>query len=334
MRKAKLSFGFRFLGDSRKTGAVSAASPETQWSNSAVWRRAAVPFALLKRVVEEWNADNAMSWSASVAFYTLLSLAPLLVLTVAIAGFVYGKHAAQSELVSGLRHVVSPDISPAIQILLTRPHDPSTGLIAVVFGGVVLFFGASSVLTELHDALNAIWHVPIDQSATKVAALFRLIKERLYSFAVIVGFGILLLASLAVNSWLGALETIFGWRNMSSSYWFHLAVSTMSFLAIAFVFTAIYKVVPDVELNWSDVTVGGIATAVLFVAGKQLIALYVGKTELGSAYGAAGSLIVVLVWVYYSAQVFFLGAEFTKVYAETFGSRIGRGKAQNGTARR
>jgi len=283
-------------------------------------------FRLLKQVVEEWTSDNAMSWSASVAFYTLLSLAPLLVLTVAIAGFVYGQHAAQSELISGLRELVSPDISPAVQILLTSPHQPSTGLVAIVFGGIVLFFGASSVLAELHDALNAIWHVPVDRNVTKAAALFRLIKERLYSFAVIIGFGILLLVSVALNSWLGALETIFGWQFMNSGNWVHPFVFVMSFLAIAFVFTAIYKVIPDVDLNWSDVTVGGIATAVLFVAGKQLIGLYIGKTELGSAYGAAGSIIVVLVWVYYSAQVFFLGAEFTKVYAETFGSRIGRGK--------
>jgi membrane protein len=138
---------------------------------------------------------------------------------------------------------------------------------------------------------------------------------------VIIGCGILLLASLALNSWLGAMETIFSWRITSSSSWFHVVVFVISFLAMAFVFAAIYKVVPDVDLNWSEVTVGGVATALLFEAGKQLISLYVSKTDLGSAYGAAGSLIVVLVCVYYSAQVFFLGAEFTKVYAEIFGSR-------------
>jgi YihY family inner membrane protein len=318
--------------NARKTGAASSASPEDPANSFSVWRRAAVPLALLKRVVEEWNTDNAMSWSASVAFYTLLSLAPLLVLTVAIAGFVYGKHAAQSELISGLRDLVSPDISPAVQILLTRPQEKSTGLIAGVFGGVVLFFGASSMLAEVHDALNAIWHVPVDRNATRAATLFRLLKERLYSFGVIIGCGILLLASLAVSSWLGTLETIFGWGFMASNHWLHLFVFVLSFVGIAFVFTAIYKIIPDVDLNWSDVTVGGLTTAVLFVAGRQLIGLYVDKTGLGSAYGAAGSVIVVLVWVYYSAQVFFLGAEFTKVYAETFGSRKGRDKSADGTA--
>jgi membrane protein len=178
-------------------------------------------FGLLKRVVEEWNADNAMSWSASVAFYTSLSLAPLLILMVAIAGFVYGQNAAQGELLSGLRNVVSPDISPAIQILLTRPHAPSTGLIAVVFGGLILFFGASSVLTELHDALNAVWDVQVDPNATQVATLFRLIRQRVNSFVVIIGCGVLLLISLLLDSWLGALESIFGWRIASSGGWFH-----------------------------------------------------------------------------------------------------------------
>jgi membrane protein len=277
--------------------------------------------SFLKRVVEEWNADNATRWSASVAFYTLLSLAPLLILMVAMVGFLYGRDVAQGELVLAVRHLVSPDISPAVHMLLTHPQKPSTGLLAIVFGALILFFGASSMLAELHDALNAIWHVPINQNATEIATLFRLVKERLQSFLVIIGCGILLVVSLVLNSWLSALETLFSWRTAGTGLWLHLIVFTASFLAIAFVFAAIYKVIPNVAIDWTDVAVGGIATALLFVAGKQLISLYVRQTDLASAYGAAGSLIVVLVWVYYSAQVFFLGAEFTKVYAETFGSR-------------
>jgi membrane protein len=287
----------------------------------------ALILGLCKQVFAEWNSDNATRWSASVAFYTLLSLAPLLILTIAIAGYVYGAGAARGQLALGLRNLVSPEISPAIEVLLSRPQKPSTGVLAVMFGVLTLFMGASSVLTELHDALNAIWHVPVERKGSQVAALFRLIKERLYSFGVIIGCGILLLVSLALSSWLDALEAIFRWRNVSANYWFHVAVFAMSFLAIAFVFTAIYKLIPEVDLDWSDVTVGGIVTAVLFVAGKQLIAIYVGKTGLGSAYGAAGSIVVILVWVYYSAQVFFLGAEFTKVYAERVGSRTGHGKS-------
>ena len=280
----------------------------------------AATFILLRRVVEEWNSDDAMSWSASVAFYTLLSLAPLLILMVAIAGRVYGNDAARGELALGLRNLVSPEISPVIQSMLNRPHNSSTGLITALFGGLILFFGASSVLTELHDALNAIWQVTADPNASEAATVLRLVKERLYSFMVIIGCGLLLLCALLLEGWAVALETIFGWRLASSSGWFHLVAFAMSFLVIAFVFAIIYKLIPDVDLTWRDVAVGGLSTALLFVGGKQLISLYISKTDLGSAYGAAGSLIVVLVWVYYSAQVFFLGAEFTKVYTESAGS--------------
>jgi membrane protein len=283
-------------------------------------------FGLFKRAVTDWNSDNALRWSASLAFYALLSLAPLLVLMVAIAGFVYGQQVAQGELVLGIRNLVSPDISPAIQLLLTTPHKAGSGLVAAIFGALILFFGASSALAELHDALNAIWHVP-PPNGTDVGTLYRLVKERLYSFAIILAFGLLLLVSLVLNTWLGALEKIFGWQLMTSGAFFRFAVFLTSFLVIAFVFAAIYKLIPDVSLNWSDVVVGGMVTALLFIIGKQLIALYVTKTDLASAYGAAGSLIVVLVWVYYSAQVFFLGAEFTKVYAETVGSRKDKTKA-------
>jgi len=277
--------------------------------------------SLLRRVIEEWNADDATSWSASLAFYTLLSLAPLLILMVAIAGRVYGRDAAQGALVQGLRNLVSPEISPAVQDMLTRPQESSTGLVTVVFGFVILLFGASSVLTELHDALNAIWHVAVDPNLTEAATLLRLVKERLYLFAVILACGLLLISALWLEGWVAALQTIFGWRFTSSSHWFRPAVFALSFFVITFVFAAIYKFIPDVDLDWREVTVGGLATSLLFAAGKQLISLYLGKTDFSSAYGAAGSLIVVLVWVYYSAQVFFLGAESTKVYAETFGSR-------------
>ena len=278
-------------------------------------------FSLLKRVVQQWNADNAMSWSASVAFYTLLSVTPLLILMVAIAGFVYGRDAAQGELFRGVRNLISPEISPAVRMMLASPREASTGLITVIFGALVLFFGASSALTEIHDALNAIWHVAVDPNATETATLLRLVKERVYSFGVIIGCGLLLLASLLLETWIADLEAIFDLRMMRSGDWFRPVVFALSFLTITFVFTVIYKFIPDVDLNWRDVALGCLVTSLLFVAGKQLISLYIGKTDLGSAYGAAGSLIVVLLWVYYSAQVFFLGAEFTKVYAETFGSR-------------
>ncbi len=264
-----------------------------------------------------------------MAFYTVLSLAPLLILTVAIAGLVYDKRVAQGQLVLGLRDLLGPEIGPAIQVLLTSPRKPVTSLIATVFGIMTLFFGASAVLTELRDALNAIWHVPVNRNRTHLANLLRLAKERVYSFGMILSLGMLLLVSLVLNTWLGALETFFGWRTFASGCFLHVTVFLTSCLVITFVFSAVYKLIPNVRLNWSDVAVGGVVTSILFIIGKQLIALYMGRTNLGSAYGAAGSLIIVLIWVYYSAQVFFFGAEFTKVYAETFGSQKSKADSQN-----
>jgi membrane protein len=288
-----------------------------------------IALGLLKRIATEWSTDNATSWSASLAFYTLLSLAPLLILTVAIAGLVYDKRVAQGQLVLGLRNLLGPEIGPAIQVLLKSPRKPVTSLIATVFGIVTLFFGASAVLTELRNALNAIWHVPVNRNRTHLANLLRLAKERVYSFVMILGLGVLLLVSLVLNTWLAAMETFFGWRMFASGYFLHLTAFLISCLVITFVFSAVYKLIPNVRLNWSDVAVGGVVTSLLFIIGKQLIALYMGRINLGSAYGAAGSLIIVLIWVYYSAQVFFFGAEFTKVYAETFGSQKSTADSQN-----
>jgi membrane protein len=288
-----------------------------------------IALGLLERTATEWSMDNATTWSASVAFYTLLSLAPLLILTVAIAGLVYDKRVAQGQLVLGLRDLLGPEIGPAIQVVLTNPRKPVSSLIATVFGIMTLFLGASAVLTELRNALNAIWHVPVNRNRTHFANLLRLAKERVYSFVMILGLGVLLLVSLLLNTWLGAMKTFFGWRMFDSGYFLHLTLFLISCLVITFVFSAVYKLIPNVRLNWRDVAVGGVVTSLLFIIGKQLIALYMGRINLGSAYGAAGSLIIVLMWVYYSAQVFFFGAEFTKVYAETFGSQKSTAHSQN-----
>jgi len=289
-----------------------------------------IALVLLKRTAVEWTTDNATRWSASVAFYTLLSLAPLLVLTVAIAGFVYGTKIAQGQLVLGARDLVGPDMGPAIQILLKGPHRRMSGLFTAVFGTLTLFFGASSVLTEVRDALNTIWHVPLRRNGANFASLCRIAKERLYSFAMILAVGLLLLISLILNTWLATIERFFGWHIFASSRFLHVTVFLISFLVITVVFAGIYKFLPNIPLNWEDVRMGALVTSLLFVIGKQLIALYMEKTNLGSAYGAAGSFIVVLIWVYYSTQVFFFGAEFTKVYAGNFGSQA---KSSNNLAR-
>lgn len=283
------------------------------------WRRL---LAILSQAIAEWRDDNAPRLAASVAFYTLLSLAPLFIVVVAIAGFVYGEEAAQGQLSWQIRDLAGPDGARAIQALVRGTYNPGAGVVTAILGMATLMLGSSSAVVELRDALNTIWHVPPDRSSTRLAGVVRLVKERFYSFALVLGAGLLLLVSLVVNTWIAMMGSYFG-TLLSSEQALQIAAFSISFVVITFLFAAIYKALPDVYLEWRDVAVGACVTSLLFTVGKQLIGLYLGRTGFSSAYGAAGSLVIVLVWVYYSAQLFFLGAEFTKVYAKTFGSHVG-----------
>ena len=277
---------------------------------------------MFKETVGEWVNDKAPRLGASLAFYTLLSLAPLLVVIVAVAALVYGQEAARGQLVWQIQGLVGADGARAIQGLVQGAYKPGTGVIATLLGFLTLAFGASSVVVELRDALNTIWHVPRDRDNTGLSSIFRLVKERFYSFAMILGVGFLLLVSLVLNAWIAAMGKFFASALPTPEPLLHVATFLISFLVITFLFAAIYKMLPAVRLQWSDVAVGASVTSLLFTIGKQLIGLYLGKTTFGSTYGAAGSLVIVLVWVYYSAQLFFFGAEFTKVYTKTFGSQF------------
>jgi membrane protein len=277
---------------------------------------------LLKETVNEWLGDKAPRLGASLAFYTLLSLAPLLIVIVAVAAIVYGQEAARGQLVWQIQDLVGPDGAKAIQGLIQGAYKPATGVVASLLGLLTLVFGASSVVVELRDALNTIWHVAPDLRNTGFGSIFRLAKERFYSFALILGVGFLLLVSLVLNAWIAAMGSFFGSILPTPEPVLHAATFLFSFFVITFLFAAIYKLLPDVHLRWSDVAIGASVTSLLFTIGKQLIGLYLGKTSFGSTYGAAGSLVIVLVWVYYSAMLFFLGAEFTKVYTRTFGSQF------------
>ena len=277
---------------------------------------------MFKETASEWVNDRAPRLGASLAFYTLLSLAPLLIVIVAVAALVYGQEAARGQLVWQIQGLVGPDGARAIQGLVQGAYKPGTGVIATLLGFLTLAFGASSVVVELRDALNTIWHVPLDRGNSGLSSIFLLVKERFYSFAMILGVGFLLLVSLVLNAWIAAMGKFFASALPTPESLLHVATFLISFLVITFLFAAIYKMLPEVRLQWSDVAVGASVTALLFTIGKQLIGLYLGKTSFGSTYGAAGSLVIVLVWVYYSAQLFFLGAEFTKVYTKTFGSQF------------
>jgi len=278
--------------------------------------------ALLKKTFNAWIDDNATRLGASLAFYTMLSLAPLLIVVVAVAALAFGQKAAQGQLIWEIQDLVGKEGALAIQGLIQSAYSPAAGTTATVLGVLTLVFGASGVVAELRDALNIIWHVPSAATFSSLRGFLRLIRERFYLFGLILGVGFLLLVSLALNAAIATLGSLFGSLLPASESLLHLAVFLISFLVITFLFAAIYKFLPDVRLQWSDVMVGACFTSLLFTVGKQLIGIYLGKASFGSAYGAAGSLVIVLVWVYYSAQLFFFGAVFTKIYTETFGSRL------------
>jgi len=272
---------------------------------------------ILSRTVSAWQDDKVPRLSAALAFYALLSSAPLVIIIVAVAAVAYGPEAARGQLVWDISGFIGTERARVVQELIQSANKPFSGLAATSLGLLTLAVGASSVVIELRDALNTIWHVPVAVGARGISGLVRLVKERCYSIGLVLGGGLLLLLSLAVNASLATIGESLGSLMPSSEVMLQAITLLMSLVVSAFLFATVYKALPDVSLHWKDVIVGGSVTALLFEAGKQLIGLYLGRTTLGSTYGAAGSLVLLLVWVYYSAQVFFLGAEFTKIYIQS-----------------
>jgi membrane protein len=277
---------------------------------------------LFRSAFTEWLDDKAPRLGAALAFYTALSLAPLLVVVLAIAGLFYGQKAVEGQLVWQMQDMIGVEGAKAIQALISAAHKPASGIIATILGLLTLFFGASSAFAELSDALNTIWHVPVNPRQSGVASLFELIKRRTVSFLMVLCVGFLLLVTLFMSAWITAAETFFGEFLPIPGPLLQLVNFLISFLVITALFALIFKVLPDVRLKWGDVAIGAALTALLFSIGKFLIGLYLGATTIASSYGAAGSFLIVLLWVYYSAQVFFFGAEFTKIYTQRFGSHF------------
>jgi membrane protein len=271
---------------------------------------------LLSRAYADFNEDQAPRLGAALAYYTALSLAPLLILLIAVAGLVFGKEAAQGQLFGEIRSMVGIDGAKAIEEMVQNAAKPASGIIASLIGLVTLLFGASSVASELRISLNTIWDRPQDPNEGITA----MVKQRSYALAVVLGCGFLLLVSLAVSSVVAAAGKVAtGWLPFSEPVLSILNI-VISVAVITVVFAFLFKYLPDVTIEWRDVLLGALVTAVLFTIGKFLIGMYLGKASFGSTYGAAGSLVIVLVWVYYSAQIFFFGAEFTQVYACEHGS--------------
>jgi membrane protein len=276
---------------------------------------------LLFRLGDDWYRHRVPRLGASLAFYTMLSLAPLVIVVLAVAGFAFGREAATGQLVWQIQELVGRSGAEVIQSLVKAAADPFAGGVATAVGLITLFFGASSVVAELRDALNTIWDVPTKETKFGIKTVLGVLRERLLSFAVVLAFGFLLLVSLAVNAMVIAMGQYFAYRLKTPEWLLQTGNYVITFLVITFLFAAMFRFLPDIHITWGDVALGAIGTAVLFTIGKTLIGYYLGKASVGSTYGAAGSLVIMLVWVYYSAQIFFLGAEFTQAYANCFGSR-------------
>lgn len=284
--------------------------------------------SLLDEAIGNWFAHNVPRLGASVAFYTLLSLTPLLIVVIAVAGAVFGKEAAQGQLVWQIKDLIGRDGAETVQTLLKGAREPFAGGVAAVFGLLTLFYGAGTVVAELRDAMNTIWCVP-PRNQTGLRSILAILRDRTVAFAIVLGIGFLLLVSLAVNAALSALGERFQYLFPVPAWAFKALDFVVTYVVIAVLFAIMYKWLPNLHIEWRDVILGALMTSLLFGLGKYLIGVYLGTAGIASTYGAAGSLVVVLIWVYYSAQIFFLGAEFTRAYAQLYGShpcdRIGRG---------
>jgi membrane protein len=267
--------------------------------------------------VTEWMDDRASSKGAALAFYTLFSMAPILVLAVAVAGYFFGTEAAEGELVVQLRGLVGENGAEAAQAMLAAARDKEAGLISTIIATLLLIIGATTVFAELKVSLDELWDV---EPKKEDAGLLGLIRTRLLSFGIVLVLGFLLMVSLIVSAVLAVLENYVGGLWGFSTELFSLIAWIFSFCVISFLFAVIYKMLPSIPLSWRDVWIGSLATAGLFVLGKYLIGLYLGNSGVTSSFGAAGSVIALMLWVYYSASVFFIGAEFTRIYAQRFGS--------------
>jgi membrane protein len=275
---------------------------------------------LLKDAGKKFLADDAPRLGAALAFYTALSLSPLLLAVVALAGFIFGEKAARGELVEQLRDTIGQEAATVVEQLVAKSATGSGGVVATVVALVIVIYGASRVFTELQGALNTVWKVP---GREPERGAWNWIKGRLLSFSLVAGTAFLLIVSLVVSAILSAVnETVTGWLPGMDAL-AQIANFLLTLVLLILLFAMIYQWLPETDLAWSDVWVGATVTALLFSIGKYLIGLYLGKAAVGSAYGAAGAFVVLLVWVYYSTQIVLFGAEITYVYAKRFGHGFG-----------
>jgi len=288
-----------------------AALPQGNWL-SQQWQ-------MIKAAVNAWLDDYAPSMGAALSYYTLFSLAPLLIIVIAVAGMVFGQQAAQGEIVVQLRGIMGAEGAVAVEGILKAAREPAKGMVATVVGIAILLIGATAIFAELQNALDRIWRVP---ALPAESGIWHLLRTRLLSFGLVLGLGFMLTVSLVVSAALAALGKWWGGWFEGWNVFLEILNFAVSFGIFTLLFAMIYKIMPRANIPWRDVWTGAAVTALLFTIGKVLIGLYLGKSSLASGFGAAGSFVVLIAWVYYSAQIFLFGAEYTWVYANRHGSRV------------
>jgi len=272
-------------------------------------------WGLTKSAFSEWQEDNAMRLGAALSYYTIFSLAPLLIIVISVAGLVFGQEAARTQILTQIHGLIGDQGAVAIEEILKNASKPSAGIIGTVVGLITLFVGATGVVAELHDSLNTIWEV----DAKSPGVLFGYIRQRTVSFAIVLAIGFLLLVSLVISAGLAAIGNFFGG---SETLFFQLLDFITSLIVTTGLFALMFKYLADVQISWRNVWIGAAITAILFTIGKTLTGIYLGRSAVTSTFGAAGSLVVILLWVYYSSQIVFFGAEFIQVYARERGEEI------------
>lgn len=277
---------------------------------------------ILKLSYEGWQEDHASRLSAALAYYTIFSLAPLLVIVIAITGLIWQADIVRTQLVNQIQGLVGVEGSRFANDLITGASNPVQGIGAAVIGLVTLLFGALGVFNELHNSLNIIWEVEEEKPKGFLQTLKKIVIDRLLSFTMILGIGFMLLVSLVISTGLSASQELIGNMIPLSEFLLQILNLITSIGVITVLFALMFKFLPDAEIAWRDVMVGAFMTSVFFSLGKMVIGIYLGNSAVASTFGAAGSLVVILVWIYYSAQILFFGAEFTQVYANNYGSKI------------
>jgi membrane protein len=291
---------------------------QTNRASRAAGLSAGEMLRLLKDSALAWNTDSAASMGAAIAFYTIFSIAPLLIITMAIAGFFFGADAAQGQIYAQARSLLGADGASALEGLVQSASQPTEGFMATIVSLLIMIFGATGVFAELQGAMDRVWQTPVSE---KQSGVWYLLRRRILTFGILLAVAFLLLVSLTVSALISTIQTLWSPQNPGVEIVWQVINFAVSFIIITGLFALLFKMLPRVKVAWEDVLIGAVFTALLFNLGKFLIGLYIGKTAVVSGFGAAGTVVAMLLWVYYSAQIFLLGAEFTWLYAQRYGSR-------------